>query len=113
MGGSTAIYDFGTGFSSLSYLRDLPIDKIKIDRSFVQDAAESDKNAAICQDAITLAQELDLRVVAEGIKTAKQHDYLMSLGCEVFQGFLFARPMPLDSLSTWLTQHASMSTKGS
>ncbi|MGM0986200.1 MAG: EAL domain-containing protein [Pseudomonadota bacterium] len=107
---STAIDDFGTGFSSLSYLRDLPIDKIKIDRSFVMDAAESDKNAAICQGVITLAQELDLRVVAEGIETAEQHDYLMSLGCDVFQGFLFARPMPLDSLSTWLTQRAAMST---
>ncbi|MFY0992293.1 putative bifunctional diguanylate cyclase/phosphodiesterase [Halomonas sp. C05BenzN] len=111
MGVSTSIDDFGTGFSSLSYLRDLPIDKIKIDRSFVQSAAESDKNAAICQSVITLAQELELRVVAEGIETTEQHDYLMSLGCEVFQGFLFARPMPMDSLSTWLTQRAKMSTK--
>ncbi len=88
---NTAIDDFGTGFSSLSHLRDLPIDKIKIDRSFVQDAAESDKNAAICQDAITLAQELDLRVVAEGTETVEQHNYLMSLGYEVFQGFLCVR----------------------
>ena len=90
------------------YLRDLPIDKIKIDRSFVQDAAKSDKNAAICQGVITLALELDLRVVAEGIETGEQHDYLMSLGCEVFQGYLFAKPMPLDSLITWLTQKALM-----
>ncbi|SDJ98197.1 sensor domain-containing protein [Billgrantia gudaonensis] len=104
---STSIDDFGTGFSSLSYLRDLPIDKIKIDRSFVKSAAKSDKNAAICQGVITLAQELDLRVVAEGIETAEQHDYLMSLGCEVFQGYLFARPMPLDSLSSWLAAPSS------
>ncbi|AJY50993.1 sensor domain-containing protein [Halomonas sp. KO116] len=110
MGVSTAIDDFGTGFSSLSYLRDLPIDKIKIDRSFVQDAAKSDKNAAICQGVITLALELDLRVVAEGIETVEQHDYLMSLGCEVFQGYLFAKPMPLDSLITWLTQKAQMTS---
>ncbi|WP_404375050.1 putative bifunctional diguanylate cyclase/phosphodiesterase [Vreelandella aquamarina] len=104
MGVSTSIDDFGTGFSSLRYLRDLPIDKIKIDRSFVQDAAKSDKNAAICQGIITLAQELDLRVVAEGIEIPEQHDYLMSLGCDVFQGYLFARPMSLDSLTTWLAQ---------
>tara|TARA_B100000700_G_scaffold17503_2_gene17310 strand:- start:43234 stop:46623 length:3390 start_codon:yes stop_codon:yes gene_type:complete len=74
MGISTAIDDFGTGFSSLSYLRDLPIDKIKIDRSFVQDAIKSNKNAAICHGVITLAQELDLKVVAEGIETAEQRN---------------------------------------
>ncbi|GEM_PF-646975 len=109
MGVSTAIDDFGTGFSSLSYLRDLPIDKIKIDRSFVQDAAKSDKNAAICQGVLTLAQQLELKVVAEGIETLEQREYLLSLGCEVFQGYLFAKPMPLDSLTTWLTRqmHAS------
>ncbi|GAA0578605.1 EAL domain-containing protein [Halomonas salifodinae] len=101
---STSIDDFGTGFSSLSYLRDLPVDKIKIDRSFVQRAIKSDKNAAICQGIITLAQKLDLRVVAEGIETPEQYDYLMSLGCDVFQGYLFAKPMPLDSLTTWLMQ---------
>lgn len=109
MGISTAIDDFGTGFSSLSYLRDLPIDKIKIDRSFVQDAVKSDKNAAICQGVITLALELDLRIVAEGIETVEQHEYLMSQGCEVFQGYLFAKPMPLDSLTTWLMQRAQAS----
>ena len=101
---STAIDDFGTGFSSLSYLRDLPIDKIKIDRSFVQDAAKSDKNAAICQGVLTLAQQLELKVVAEGIETSEQQEYLMSLGCDVFQGYLFAKPMPMDSLATWLTR---------
>ncbi|GKW48206.1 putative bifunctional diguanylate cyclase/phosphodiesterase [Halomonas sp. NCCP-2165] len=108
MGITTAIDDFGTGYSSLSYLRDLPIDKIKIDRSFVQDANSSDKNAAICQGVITLAQQLDLKVVAEGIETAEQHDYLMSLGCEVFQGYLFARPMPLDDLTRWLSKQVHM-----
>lgn len=106
---STSIDDFGTGYSSLSYLRDLPIDKIKIDRSFVKDASKSDKNAAICRGIITLAQDLDLRVVAEGIETVEQHDYQMSLGCEVFQGYLFAKPMPLDSLTTWLTLRAQAS----
>jgi diguanylate cyclase (GGDEF)-like protein/PAS domain S-box-containing protein len=110
MGISTAIDDFGTGFSSLSYLRDLPIDKIKIDRSFVQNAIKSDKNAAICHGVITLAQELDLKIVAEGIETTEQHDYLMSLGCEVFQGFLLAKPMPLENLTTWLTRRAQVSS---
>ncbi|MDW7748772.1 putative bifunctional diguanylate cyclase/phosphodiesterase, partial [Halomonas sp.] len=102
MGISTAIDDFGTGFSSLGYLRSLPIDKIKIDRTFVRDVTGSDKDAAICQGVITLARELDLRVVAEGIETREQHDYLRHHGCEVFQGFLFARPMPLEALVAWL-----------
>jgi diguanylate cyclase (GGDEF)-like protein/PAS domain S-box-containing protein len=102
MGVSTAIDDFGTGYSSLSYLRFLPIDKIKIDRSFVQDVITSDKDAALCQGVITLAKELNLRVVAEGIETPEQHDYLKRQGCEVFQGFLFARPMPMEQLYAWL-----------
>ncbi|MDI5892338.1 putative bifunctional diguanylate cyclase/phosphodiesterase [Halomonas rhizosphaerae] len=105
MGISTAIDDFGTGFSSLGYLRTLPIDKIKIDRTFVKHVTESDKDAAICQGVITLARELDLRVVAEGIETHDQHDYLRHHGCEVFQGYLFARPMPLDALVEWLEAH--------
>ncbi|MBB3332099.1 diguanylate cyclase (GGDEF)-like protein/PAS domain S-box-containing protein [Halomonas campaniensis] len=105
MGISTAIDDFGTGFSSLGYLRTLPIDKIKIDRSFVKDVTASDKDAAICQGVITLARELDLAVVAEGIETREQFEYLRAHGCEVFQGFLFARPMPLEALTEWLRAH--------
>ncbi|KXS38312.1 MAG: sensory box/ EAL domain/GGDEF domain containing protein [Halomonadaceae bacterium T82-2] len=106
MGVSTAIDDFGTGFSSLSYLRDLPIDKIKIDRSFVTDVATSDKDAAICRSVITLARDLNLKIVAEGVETEEQHGYLLSLGCHTFQGYLFAKPMPLEMLMPWLAQRA-------
>ncbi|MFO7529485.1 MAG: EAL domain-containing protein [Marinobacter sp.] len=106
MGVKTSIDDFGTGFSSLSYLRSLPIDKIKIDRSFVDSAMGDYKSAAICHTIITLCKHLDLKVVAEGIETEEQHDYFEQLGCGVFQGFLFAKPMPLGSLLTWLKHNS-------
>ncbi|MDN3554482.1 putative bifunctional diguanylate cyclase/phosphodiesterase [Halomonas maura] len=102
MGFSTAIDDFGTGYSSLSYIRSLPIDTIKIDRSFVQEVTENDKDAAICKGVITLAKELELRVLAEGIETEAQYEYLLSLGCEAFQGHWFAKPMSLEAFTAYL-----------
>ncbi|WP_346797653.1 EAL domain-containing protein [Halomonas sp. Bachu 37] len=105
MGVSVAIDDFGTGFSSLSYLRHLPVDKIKIDRSFILDMADNDKDAAVVQGIIALAHHLDLTVVAEGVETCRQREYLTSLECDVFQGYLFARPMPLGELNQWLEAH--------
>lgn len=104
LGVSTVIDDFGTGFSSLSYLRYLPMDKIKIDRSFICDVTENTKDAAVCQSVITLARELDLQVVAEGVETTAQYDYLTQHGCELFQGYLLARPMPLGRLIPWLSE---------
>ncbi|WP_192036097.1 bifunctional diguanylate cyclase/phosphodiesterase [Halomonas sp. YLGW01] len=104
LGVSTAIDDFGTGFSSLSHLRYLPMDKIKIDRSFICDVTDNTRDAAVCQSVITLAKELELRVVAEGIETTAQHDYLARHGCELFQGYLLARPMPLGRLIPWLSE---------
>ncbi|WP_458524484.1 putative bifunctional diguanylate cyclase/phosphodiesterase [Onishia taeanensis] len=104
LGVSTVIDDFGTGFSSLSYLRYLPVDKIKIDRSFICDVTDNAKDAAVCQSVITLAKELGLRVVAEGVETAAQYDYLNQHGCELFQGYLLARPMPLGRLTPWLSE---------
>lgn len=99
----TVIDDFGTGFSSLSYIRLLPVDKIKIDGSFVQGILDNDQDAAVCKAVIALARELHLQVVAEGVETAAQADYLYAHDCEIFQGYLFARPMPLATLNQWLS----------
>ncbi|MBZ9538292.1 EAL domain-containing protein [Modicisalibacter tunisiensis] len=93
-----AIDDFGTGFSSLSYLRDLPITKVKLDRAFIQDITTKSDNAAIVQGVITMAHHLGLSIVAEGVETPAQRRDLMRRGCDLLQGFLFARPMPLAEL---------------
>lgn len=104
IGIATAIDDFGTGFSSFSYLRDLPVDKIKIDRSFVSQITTSEKNAAVCKGVIGLAREMGLKVVAEGVETRAQAGALSGYGCAAFQGYFFARPMALPELTTWLTE---------
>ncbi|WP_404297362.1 putative bifunctional diguanylate cyclase/phosphodiesterase [Halomonas sp.] len=97
-----SIDDFGTGYSSLSYLRHLPISKVKIDRSFVMDVTTNPHDAAIVQGIISMAGHLGLEVVAEGVETQAQHDQLQAWGCNIFQGFLLARPMPLSALSEFL-----------
>ncbi|RAR60884.1 PAS domain S-box-containing protein/diguanylate cyclase (GGDEF)-like protein [Onishia taeanensis] len=104
LGVTTAIDDFGTGFSSLSYLRYLPIKKIKVDRSFVSNVSHNTKDAAICKGIITLAKELELKVVAEGVETQAQLDYLKEQRCDLYQGYLLARPMPLERLMPWLSE---------
>lgn len=101
---SVALDDFGTGFSSLSYLRHLPIDRLKIDRSFVAQVTDDPKDAAVVRGIVNLAHELSLDVVAEGIETAEQHACLARLGCDVFQGYRFARPMPREALQQWLAE---------
>ncbi|MFO8047285.1 MAG: EAL domain-containing protein [Halomonas sp.] len=91
MGVRVALDDFGTSFSSLSYLRDLPIHKVKLDRAFIQDIATSRGNAAIMQGIITMAHHLDLAVVAKGIERRQD---LVCRNCDLLQGFYFAKPMP-------------------
>ncbi|MEX0617705.1 MAG: EAL domain-containing protein [Pseudohongiellaceae bacterium] len=98
MGIRVALDDFGTGFSSLSYLRDLPSHKVKLDRSFVQEAATDRRMAAIVEGVITMAHHMDMMVVAEGIETRAQQDDLTRRHCDILQGYLFARPMPLAEL---------------
>jgi len=109
MGVGVAIDDFGTGFSSLSYLKNLPIDRIKIDRSFVSGVANSAEDAAIIQGIISMAHHLGLKVVAEGIEQEQQHRLLSAHGCDLFQGYHFARPMPLESLLDFLVEHRPLS----
>jgi diguanylate cyclase len=96
-----SIDDFGTGYSSLSYLRRLPATELKIDRSFVLDLDSSDDAKAIVDAVLKLAHAIGLKVVAEGVETVQQRDILMQLGCDEFQGYLFARPMSARALLLW------------
>lgn len=98
LGIRVALDDFGTGFSSLSYLRDLPTHKVKLDRSFVKDTTTDHRIAAIVQGVITMAHHMDMIVVAEGIETLEQQEDLARRHCDILQGYLFARPMPLAEL---------------
>jgi diguanylate cyclase (GGDEF)-like protein len=99
-GVNLSIDDFGTGHSSLAYLRSLPATQLKIDRSFVQDI--DGESGAIVDAVVRLAHALGLRVVAEGVETEDQRDRLRALGCDELQGYLFAKPMAPDALASWL-----------
>lgn len=99
LGIQAAIDDFGTGFSSLSYLRQLPITKVKLDSSFIHDLITSRNSAAVVQGVITMAHHLGLRVVAEGVETRGQQQNLRRRSCDLLQGFLFSKPVPLHVLA--------------
>ena len=99
LGVELSVDDYGTGFSSLAYLRDLPVSELKLDRAFLAAAAGSDGRAvAIIRSTIELAHELDLRIVAEGVETDEGLSLIAELGCDAAQGYLLGRPAPADSL---------------
>jgi EAL domain-containing protein (putative c-di-GMP-specific phosphodiesterase class I) len=102
-----SIDDFGTGYSTINQLRRLPFTELKIDQSFVASATKNPASRIILESSIEMARRLNLRTVAEGVETEQDLELIRSLGCDVVQGFLVAKPMPLEEFIVWMEQHGA------
>ena len=107
LGINLAIDDFGTGYSSLSYLQKLPVHKLKIDQSFVYEVPGNNNNEAIVESIISLAKTMGFKVIAEGVETAEQQNFLIKKGCNNIQGYYHARPMPADEMEAFIKKYTS------
>ena len=104
LGVGIGIDDFGTGYSSLSYLKRLRPNQLKIDRSFVSDTATDNDSRAIVNGIVGLANALSLTVVAEGVETLEQEQFLRDIGCQTLQGYFIGRPMPVEQFEAWMAK---------
>jgi diguanylate cyclase len=102
LGVGCALDDFGTGYSSLAYLKRMPLDQLKIDQAFVRDVLSDAHDATIAKTIIHLGQSLDFQVIAEGVETEGQRDFLLENGCRLFQGYLYSKPLPLDDFALFV-----------
>lgn len=98
------IDDFGTGYSSLVYLKELPVDAIKIDKSFIINMMSNERNAVIARSTIDLGHNLGLKVVAEGVESKEVYDCLAAMGCDAAQGYYMSRPLPVAEFTCWLKE---------
>ena len=111
LGVSLSLDDFGTGYSCLAYLKRLPIERLKIDRSFIKDLPGDAEDAAIALATLSMASALGMVVVAEGVETQAQRDFLTQRGCHAIQGYLVSRPLPADAMTAWLTVRQNQSAQ--
>ncbi len=105
LGLELAIDDFGTGYSSLAYLRQFPIDRLKIDQSFIRNALNNNDDAAIARTIVRLGHSLNLKVIAEGVETKDHEDFLVAEGCDEVQGYRYSRPIPLEKFNAFMTTY--------
>jgi EAL domain-containing protein (putative c-di-GMP-specific phosphodiesterase class I) len=101
-----AIDDFGMGYSALSCLKQMPLQRLKIDRAFIHDMLQDPRDAAIARTIVQLARDLGLQVMAEGVETQAQRDLLAACGCHAFQGYLFSPALPADAMEAFLENWA-------
>jgi EAL domain-containing protein (putative c-di-GMP-specific phosphodiesterase class I) len=107
-----SIDDVGTGYSSMAYLKRLPLDKIKVDRAFVSDLPHAQNDRQIVAAIVAMAHNLGLTVTAEGVERQEQADYLREIGCDVVQGYYFSRPLPVDGFEALLSKSGSTAAEG-